>query len=148
MWKQIPSEPNYEASAQGQVRRLGAKAPRKIAIDRHGYATVDCWTNGHKRNRFVHQLVLEAHTSPCPPGHETDHIDHDPLNNRLENLRWLLADTNNTSRKNRIPITAAVAASVRHDFFYYGIVDLAVAHNMAAKTARRIIKRQGRYARI
>jgi hypothetical protein len=38
--------------------------------------------------RFVHRLVLEAFVGPCPEGMECRHLDGDPANNRLENLRW------------------------------------------------------------
>jgi hypothetical protein len=36
----------------------------------------------------VHRLVLEAFVGPCPEGMVGCHNDGDPLNNRLDNLRW------------------------------------------------------------
>jgi hypothetical protein len=36
----------------------------------------------------VHRLILETFVGPCPEGHETLHLDDNPRNNRLENLRW------------------------------------------------------------
>jgi len=43
-----------------------------------------------KKSRIfrVHRLVLEAFVGPCPEGMECRHLDGDPSNNRLENLRW------------------------------------------------------------
>ncbi len=38
--------------------------------------------------RAVHQLVLEAFISRCPPGQQCRHLDGNPSNNRLYNLRW------------------------------------------------------------
>lgn len=36
----------------------------------------------------VHRLVLAAFVGPCPEGMEGCHNDGNPLNNRLDNLRW------------------------------------------------------------
>jgi len=37
---------------------------------------------------LVHRLVLEAFVGPCPDGMECRHLDSDPLNNHVGNLRW------------------------------------------------------------
>lgn len=37
---------------------------------------------------LAHRLVLQAFRGPCPEGQECLHIDGDPGNNRLSNLRW------------------------------------------------------------
>lgn len=41
-----------------------------------------------KRYTFVHRLVLEAFRGPCPAGEVCRHLDGDPSNNRLDNLKW------------------------------------------------------------
>lgn len=44
--------------------------------------------NGKKVNYFVHRLVAEAFI-PNPENKPTvDHIDRDPANNKVSNLRW------------------------------------------------------------
>ena len=40
------------------------------------------------RQRYVHQLVLEAHVGPRPRGMNVLHANDIPWDNRLENLRW------------------------------------------------------------
>lgn len=43
---------------------------------------------GKKRNRYIHQLVLETFEGPCPEGQEALHSDGNRSNNALSNLRW------------------------------------------------------------
>jgi hypothetical protein len=53
---------------------------------------------GKGASRKVHRLVLEAFVGPCPPGMECCHNDGNPLNNRLDNLRW---DTRRSNQLDR-----------------------------------------------
>jgi hypothetical protein len=48
---------------------------------------------------FVGRLVLESFVGPCPKGMECCHNDGDPLNNKLNNLRW---DTHRNNEKDKI----------------------------------------------
>lgn len=54
-----------------------------------------------KTTSYAHLLVLETFVGPRPENHDADHLDHDRLNNRVENLRWRLASENraDTSRR-------------------------------------------------
>ena len=46
-------------------------------------------TNYRRRKTYkVHQLILIAFRGPCPPGHESRHLDGNHENNRLTNLEW------------------------------------------------------------
>jgi hypothetical protein len=49
---------------------------------------VNLCRKGIKFNFLVHRLVLEAFVGSCPDSFECCHKDGNPLNNRLENLRW------------------------------------------------------------
>jgi hypothetical protein len=53
---------------------------------------------GQKKPRYVHRLVLEAFVGPCPDGQECLHGDGDPLNNRLDNLKWGTPKENSEDR--------------------------------------------------
>jgi hypothetical protein len=44
--------------------------------------------NRVRSNQFVHRLVLAAFVGPCPEGMEVRHLDGNPANTRLANLRY------------------------------------------------------------
>lgn len=45
----------------------------------------------------VHRLIWEEANGPCPEGYVVDHIDRDPLNNSLSNLRAIPKGANRTN---------------------------------------------------
>lgn len=86
--EQIPDHPGYFADAWGTIYSTHQSAePRPLTqfVNGKGYRTVS--VGG--RNRRVHHLVLEAHGFERPSDrHVTRHLDGDPSNNALANLRW------------------------------------------------------------
>lgn len=70
---------------------------------RKGYLCVCLYNFGVKCNIYIHRLVAETfidnpHNKPC-----VDHIDGNPLNNNIRNLRWVthLENNNNPITKQR-----------------------------------------------
>lgn len=102
----IPGHPHYYATAGGEVlsvHRTGdARILRASAHHRTGHLRVklsppaDRRAAGERRrDHYVHRLVALAWHGPPPPelgGLDGDarvlHTDHDPTNNRPENLTW------------------------------------------------------------
>lgn len=110
IWKDIPGyEGRYQVSDQGRVRSCDR------AIEFPAYTTGSGVYRGASKRvfkgrvlkpgrvksghlslplgrpligRMVHQLVLLAFVGPCPAGHEVLHLNHDPADNRLSNLRY------------------------------------------------------------
>lgn len=84
----------------GAKRRMyGRVLKPKLNKSRGDYCVVFLSVDGVAKNRYVHQLVLEAFIGPRPgPNYQCCHADRNPQNNRLDNLRW---DTpaNNTADK-------------------------------------------------
>lgn len=65
-----------------------------------GYMAVGLTRDGVRRQRLVHQLVLEAFVGPCPCGMEACHFpDRDRTNNKLSNLRWDTKKANSLDAK-------------------------------------------------
>lgn len=54
-----------------------------------------------RRRALVHRVVLEAFVGPCPDGMECRHLDGNPRNNRLENLKWGTPVENASDKKKR-----------------------------------------------
>ena len=53
--------------------------------------------NGKHKSEYIHRFIWQAFNGPIPNGFEIDHIDNNPANNRLYNLR-LLTNVENASR--------------------------------------------------
>lgn len=105
IWKDIPGyEGRYQVSSLGRVKSLERKVrsvchytgedfyrtvPEKIlrpGSARTGHVSV---VLGHGvPGSLVHQLVLLAFVGPRPDGCDVCHINGDPTDNRLENLRY------------------------------------------------------------
>lgn len=103
IWKPVADyEGLYMVSNLGRVKsvpRPGTKGGiLKPAPDDRGYLKVKLYKNGGKSTHQVHRLVMRAFVGECPDGYEVDHVDWNPKNNRLSNLRYLPAEENN-SRK-------------------------------------------------
>lgn len=92
-WRSIPSEPNYEASSLGRVRRAsvgaGTNKGRLLALNDCGdYLGVSTSHGGVLRHRYVHALVAEAFHGPRPDGMVARHKDGDGRNNCPSNLAY------------------------------------------------------------
>ena len=115
VWLPIPGyEGWYSVSNIGRVRRdkIGpATYPGRILkcwSDRHGYRRVELFNRKWLGYFQVHRLVLMAFVGPRPEGMECRHLNGNPSDNRLENLRW------GTSKENS-------ADSVKHRTMLWGV---------------------------
>ena len=87
LMKTIPGHPNYLISCFGAVWSCRRSKYLKPEL-REGYKLVKLCADGKETTLSVHRLVLEAFEGPCPPGNECRHLDGNPTNNRLDNLKW------------------------------------------------------------
>ena len=102
-WKDIPGyESQYQVSTLGNVWSLDRvitcegkvkgkyTSLRKGKLLRPGRSTSGHLTValGRGNSRCVHELVLLAFVGPAPVKHECRHLNGNPADNRLENLKW------------------------------------------------------------
>lgn len=89
IWKDIKNFDLYQVSNKGRVKNKVTDTLLK-PVDRLGYVGITLNLSKQKKTKgfFVHRLVAEAFI-PNPENKTTvDHIDRNPSNNNLENLRW------------------------------------------------------------
>ena len=111
-WKSIQGyEGQYEVSNLGKVKSVRRKVLNgngyqkdrllKPHINKGGYATVALCKDGKPKVFLVHRLVAIAFI-PNPEGKPiVDHIDTNPLNNAVDNLRWCTQKENCNNPKSR-----------------------------------------------
>lgn len=86
-WRDIEGyNGRYQASNMGRVR-----SNRKVLsfrLNKSGYYYVGLSVNGKIFTKAVHKLVAMAFLGHVPCGHKRviNHIDHNPLNNKIDNL--------------------------------------------------------------
>lgn len=95
--KTITEFPDYAITKDGRVWSrpridfLGRKRKGqwlKPTYHPFGYVQVCLCKNGKVFTRRSHHLVLETYVGPCPTGMEFRHLDGDPTNNHISNLKW------------------------------------------------------------
>ena len=97
-WTKIPGFSDYSISDLGQIKGPRSGAMR-FQITWNKYLRVGLYKNRRSHNKFVHVLVLESFVGPRPKNYECGHLDGDPQNNKLTNLRWVSRKENQFHRK-------------------------------------------------
>ena len=90
------------------------KAGKKAGTLNKGYMWVRSTLLDGPLNTPLHRLVWELHNGPIPHDYVVDHIDRNPLNNKIDNLRLATRSENamnakgKSNRKNGLPRNVAV----------------------------------------
>ena len=85
-FKDIPGYPDYQVSNLGRVYSKCRKIYLKPRKHNKGYLKV---IMPGRKQFFIHRLVLLAFIGEAPKGKpQVRHLDGDPTNNKLVNLRW------------------------------------------------------------
>lgn len=169
-WKKVPGYDGYEASDLGRIRSIDRFVKRgRDKKPRLHYGVILKSTSdlpskrckitccrvilkrvGLKRScKAVHKIVYESFVGPVPRGCEIDHVNRNPKDNRLENLRCVTSSQNkmNTGLR-RDNKTGAKGISFVHGKWiarininkkgirigYFGTLDEAIAARLKAES--------------
>ena len=104
-WRPVRGyEDLYLVSNLGRMKRLtvyGHPVNRilKRRLNILGYVIVSLSKNNKEHGRFVHLLMTEAFWGPKPTHLQCAHLDGDPGNCRLTNIKWVTPKENNAHKK-------------------------------------------------
>lgn len=84
----IPKFPRYLVSNRGNIFSLKRNKYLSLTKTSFGHLCVCLRKKGRSYTVRVHQLVLETYRGLCPPDMECRHLNGNPADNHLENLRW------------------------------------------------------------
>ena len=116
IWKDIKGyEGLYQVSNLGRVKNVKRNKVLSKRLNKLGYDSALLFKNGVGVNHGVHRLVYEAFVDKIPKGLEIDHININPTDNRLENLR-LVTHKENMNNPNTIIKMSGKIGELSHNF--------------------------------
>jgi hypothetical protein len=91
-WKIIKK--NYKISNYGDIYSLKSQKLLKSQKTKNGYYKITMFVDNLKQNISIHRLVYETFTKKLKKGLVIDHIDRNPSNNYIKNLRQVIQSVN------------------------------------------------------
>lgn len=120
VWKEVKGyEGYYWISDQGRVKSKFKILKGHARETGHRYVVLS--SLGHTMKYFVHRLVAEHFMDGYSPGKVVDHIDRDPSNNIVSNLRWVTQRENCWNRTDKKNATGYKHVTKRGDRYTFSI---------------------------
>lgn len=86
--KKIPGFNNYIVDKEGKIYSLISNKIMTPMKNKSGHLYIIARVNKKGKKLFVHRAVLLAFRGEAPIGEETRHLDGNPNNNNISNLKW------------------------------------------------------------
>lgn len=155
VWRQVSGWP-YSVSDLGRVRNDRTNHILTPSPHSHGYHKVSLCCEGHRRDVYVHHLVLNEFVGPAADEEECNHKNGDKADNRLENLEWVTRGQNAKhavhtglyipARGTRIGVAKLNPEAVKVIRFLSArgktAAELARAHGVSQRTVKQVINRE------
>ena len=88
LFKRIDGYDNYFVSNFGNIKNSKTNKILKQSNHKQGYKLVNLKKDGKWKMFYVHRLVCNAFLENLDNKKVIDHIDNNPSNNNVKNLRW------------------------------------------------------------
>lgn len=100
IWKTIPDFSNYEASNLGDIRNKNTKLVFAKNSLRGGYIRVTLTNNNNERKTItIHRLIAITFIPNPYNKYTVNHINHNKIDNRVENLEWATTTEQNRHKR-------------------------------------------------
>ena len=93
---------NYFVSNFGNIKNSKTNKIMKLSNHKNGYKRIGLTKNGKQNNFYIHRLVGMAFLKNPDNKPMIDHIDENPSNNNVKNLRWATNQENQSNTGKRI----------------------------------------------
>jgi hypothetical protein len=97
-WKVIKGYDNYSVSTYGRVRNDKTNRILKACTNNKGYYMINLCKNNERKYMTIHRLIAYAFIANMLNKKCVDHIDNNPKNNNINNLRWATTSENSTNK--------------------------------------------------
>lgn len=98
-WRAIPGIRGYLVNRQGEILGIRGRILKPTRFKEIPYSGFSYYGHAMKKYCLVHRAVLLAFVGPPPKNQECRHLDGNPKNNNLENLKWGTHSENMQDRK-------------------------------------------------
>lgn len=129
IWKVIEEFPNYEISNFGRVKNLSLNKIMTNCLDEDGYHILGLRKDNKRTTRKVHRLVAIAFIPNPNNLPYVNHIDHNRINNKVENLEWSsIKDNTSEAFRDKSTLSKAVIAKTNNQIIEFETIAEAANH--------------------